>query len=364
MRKSATLTSLFPLVFLSLSACTVHKEEQVHESHKITATSPIRENVIVSQPFVCQIHSQRHIELRALERGYLEAIQVQEGQAVKAGDVLFTVIPAIYKAKLDAEIAEVRAAQMEFNFSQKLASEKVISPNEVAMLQTKLQRAQANLKLAEAEFDFASVKAPFDGIIHRLNYQQGSLIDKGDILTSLSDNNLMWVYFNVPEALYPKYRAILSEPRDDLKIELVLANGQKFNQLGKLGAIEADFDNTSGNIQFRADFPNPDRLLRNGQTGTVWIRRVEKDALVIPQRATFEYVDKLSVYVLDKDDVAHRRDIVVKDELEDVYVLESGLSEEDKIIFEGIRQVRDDMKVEYAFRSPEDIFKKLKFHAE
>ena len=90
----------------------------------------------------------------------------------------------------------------------------------------------------------------------------------------------------------------------------MLANGNKFQQIGKIGAIEAEFNNETGNIPFRADFPNPDGLLRHGQTGTVLIRRVLKDAIVIPQRATFEVLDKRYVYVVDKDDVVHQREIV------------------------------------------------------
>ena len=95
-------------------------------------------------------------------------------------------------------------------------------------------------------------------------------------------------------------------------------------QVGKLGTIDADFNNQTGNIPFRADFPNPDRLLRHGQTGTVVIRRVLNDAIVIPQRATFEVLDKRYVYVVDKDDVVHQREIVIQNELEDLFVVKQG----------------------------------------
>ena len=132
-----------------------------------------------------------------------------------------------------------------------------------------------------------------------------SLIKEGDILTTLSDNSLMWVYFNVPEAQYLEYMAIPDHSKENQKIELMLADGNKFEQLGKIGAIEAKFNNETGNIPFRADFPNPDRLLRHGQTGTVLIRRILNDALVIPQRATFEVLNKRYVYVVGKDDVVH-----------------------------------------------------------
>ena len=133
-------------------------------------------------------------------------------------------------------------------------------------------KANAKAKLAQAELNFATVKAPFDGIIDRLHDQHGSLVKEGEILTTLSDNSLMWVYFNVPEARYLEYMADVSQDKEDQQIELVLANGNKFQQLGKIGAIEADFNNETGNIPFRADFPNPDRLLRHGQTGNVLIQ--------------------------------------------------------------------------------------------
>ena len=126
-------------------------------------------------------------------------------------------------------------------------------------------------------------------------------------------------------------------------------------RLGKIGAIEAKFNNETGNIAFRADFPNPDGLLRHGQTGTVLINRVLKDAIVIPQRATFEILDKRYVYVVGKDDVVHQREIVIQHELDDIFVIEKGLDVNDKIVLEGIRQVRDGEKVEYEFRHPEEV---------
>ncbi len=109
---------------------------------------------------------------------------------------------------------------------------------------------------------------------------------------------------------------------------------------------------------------NPNGVLRHGQTGTILIHRTLKDALVIPQRATFELLDKRYVWVLDKDDVAHQKLITVKRELEDIFVVDSGLEATDKIVFEGIREVEEDKKVEYEFRDAEDILKNQKFHAE
>ena len=184
-----------------------HEEEHHEEHHKIVVTSPKAKDVTITQQYVCQIHSQRHIEVRALESGYLEEITVKEGQAVKKGDVMFKIIPILYQAKLDAEMAEAKLAELEFNNTKKLFEEKVVSENEVLLFEAKLAKAKAKAELAEAELNFTNVKAPFDGIVDRLHEQQGSLVKEGDILTTLSDNSVMWVYFNVPEARYLEYMA-------------------------------------------------------------------------------------------------------------------------------------------------------------
>lgn len=364
MKSSPILVLLLMPICLSLSSCSRQTEQPDEEHHKIVATTPQVTAVTVTERYVCQIHSQRHIQVRALEQGYLEAIPVKEGQAVNEGDVLFKVRPILYQAKFDSENAEARVAQLEFNYTKKLSDDKVVSKNEVALHQAKLAKAQARADLAKAELDFATVKAPFDGIIDRLHHQQGSLVQEGDVLTTMSDNSVMWVYFNVPEARYLEYMADLKQHKDEMQIELLLANGEKFEQPGKIGAIEADFNNSNGNIAFRADYPNPDRLLRHGQTGTVLIHRMMNDSLVIPQRAIFEILDKRYVYVLDQSDVAHQREIVVQNELDDIFVIEKGLAVTDRIVLDGVRQVRDGDKVEYEDRRPEEVVAQLKYHAE
>ena len=218
--------------------------------------------------------------------------------------------------------------------------------------------------------NFARVKAPFDGIIDRLKQQQGSLVEKGDVLTTLSDNKVMWVYFNVTEKRYLEYMAETGQKKLNLDIELVLANHNKFPYPGKIdlahniGAIEANFNNQTGNIAFRADFPNPHGLLRHGQTGTVLINRVSKGAIVIPQRATFENLAKRYAFVVDKESKVHQREIVIDHELDDIFVIGGGLDVNDKIILEGIRQVRDGEKVEYEFRKPEEVMANQKNKAE
>lgn len=337
-------------------------EEGGHAAHKIVVTSPVAKDVVTTERYVCQIHSQRHIEVCALEGGYLEAIPVKEGQRVKQGDLLFKILPILYQAKLESDTAEAQLAQIELQNTEKLFQQKIVAQPEVALAQAKLSKAQANVKLAQAELNFANVKAPFDGIVDRQHHQLGSLVEEGDVLTTLSDNSVMWVYFNVPEKRYLEYEA--DPNKDELQVHLSLANGAIFPQAGTIGAIEAVFNNETGNIKFRADFDNPQYLLRHGQTGTILLSRVVKGALVIPQRATFEILDKIYAFVVGDDGVVRQRDIVIQSEQDDIYLLESGLAEGEKIILEGLREVRDGDKIQYEYKTPEEVLSHLKYPAQ
>lgn len=365
MTVSRILAVTLSLVSLTLPSCQAHKEAPAErEHHKIVDTSPKAQDIVITQQYVCQIHSRRHIKVCALQSGYMEEVAVREGQAVKQGDVMFKILPTLYKARLEAELAEAKLAELELNNTNRLMKDNVVSPNEVALYQAKLAKAKAKAKQAEAELNFTVVRAPFDGIVDRLHEQLGSLIKEGEVLTTLSDNGVMWAYFNVPEARYLEFMSEPAREREVQNIELVLANGDKFRHEGKIGAIEANFNHETGNIPFRADFPNPEGLLRHGQTGNVLIRRTLKNATVIPQRATFEILDKRYVFVIDKDDTVHQREIGVRHEMDDIFVLKSGLELGDKIVLEGVRQVHDGEKVEHEFRKPDEVLANQKHRAE
>jgi membrane fusion protein (multidrug efflux system) len=349
------------------------REEQAHEEpRKVLVTSPKTMDVVISQPYVCQIHSRRHIQVCALDSGYLEQINVQEGQAVKEGDLMFAIKPVLYEAKYKAEQAEATLALREFQNTEYLFKRPnpVVSDKEVLLYEARKDRAKSKAELAKAELDFTKVLAPFDGIVDRQERQLGSLIKEGETLTTLSDNSVMWVYFNVIEAEYLEYKASLKDDKRSQEIELELANHAIFVGDNKRPVhptrvtVEGQFNNQTGTIPFRADFPNPGGLLRHGQTGTVWIRRKFHDSIVIPQRATFDILDKRYVWVVGEDDKAHQRLITIKHTLEDIFVIDSGVDIKDKIVLEGVREVEEGGKVEYEFRKPEEALKNQKFHAE
>lgn len=357
------------LMLFGLSALLYHSScksdnGEKQEETKFLVTKPIQIDTTIVKDYVCQIHAIRHIELRAQERGYLEKIFVDEGQHVKAGQMLFQIMPKVYQAELQRAEAETQAAQIELQNTQVLADKNVVSPNELALAKAKLAKAKAEVALNQAHLGFTEIKAPFDGIIDRFHVRQGSLLEEGDLLTDLADNSKMWVYYNVPEAEYLDYKRSHANDTAKIQVRLLMANNEEFEYPGVVETIEADFDNETGNIAFRATFPNPKGLLRHGETGNIEMTIPFKNAIVIPQKATFEILDKKYVFVVDKDNRVKLTPITVAADMPDLYIIGSGITVNDKILLEGLRKVKDNDKIEYDYQDPRTVMRNLNVHAE
>jgi membrane fusion protein (multidrug efflux system) len=348
---------------LAYTGCDSKKEEKAEHETKFLVTSPLKSDTTITETFVSQIHAISHIELRAQERGYLQKIFVDEGQLVKKGQLLFQIMPNLYEAELNKTQAEVSFAEIEYQNTASLANRNVVAKTELAMAKAKLQKAKAESALARVHLQFTEIRAPFDGIIDRFHVRLGSLLDEGELLTNLSDNSKMWVYYNVPEAQYLDYKNHVKK-NNKVQVQLQLANNQVFPYTGIVETIEGDFNNETGNIAFRATFPNPEGLLRHGETGNILMTIPMKNAMLIPQKATYEVLEKKYVYVLDKDDKIKSREITVAAELPHIYVVSKGLKENDKILLEGLRLVRENEKIQYNFVKPEKVLSQLDLYAE
>ncbi|WP_395743009.1 efflux RND transporter periplasmic adaptor subunit [Prosthecobacter sp.] len=347
-----------------LSGC--HKKEVVQEEEKpqLVLTKPLKKDTLVAREYVCQIRSCRNIEMRALEKGYLEKSFVSEGQVVKEGDPMFKILPLVYQAELKSAEAEAQVSKVEYENTKRLTDNKVVSDKELAISKAKWEQKVAEVNLAQAHLGFTNINAPFPGLMDRLYLRNGSLVNEGDLLTTLSDNSEMWVYFNVPEAEYLDYMAT-EQTEERKKVELLMANGKIFNQKGRINVIEAEFNNQTGTIPFRADFQNPDRLLRHGETGNIRMTKMVKNALLVPKKSTFEILDHYYVYVVGKDNIIKQERIHVVEPVDDLYIVSSGVTTEDKIILEGMRQARDgDNAGDAKLVEPEAAFKDLKLKAE
>ena len=350
-------------ILLTFSACKGNKQEQ-EAGAKFSVTSPIQKDTFIFKEYVAQIQSANHIELRSQERGYLEKIYVDEGQYVKKGQLMFKIMPLIYQAEVEKAKAEMSYVEIEYKNTKSLADNNVVSPNELAMAKAKLDKAKAELSLAQAHLNFTEIRAPFNGIMDRLQKRLGSLIEEGELLTTLSDNSRMWVYFNVPEAEYLDF-VYNKKENNESKVQLKMANQQVFSNSGIVETIEADFNNETGNIAFRATFPNPKGILRHGETGNILMPVSFKNAILIPQKATFDVLDKKFVYIVDENNLLKAKQIIIAQEMPHLYIIAAGLNPKDKILVDGLGKVKNNEKIAFEFVSFEKELSELNnLHAE
>ncbi len=348
---------------LLLTSC-AHETEHEEGHGKFQVTSPLLIDTLFYQEYVAQIRSSNHIELRSQERGYLQKIFVDEGQFVPKGQLMFKIMPIVYEAEVEKAKAELEFADIEFNNTKSLADNDIVSPNELALVKAKRNKAKAELALAQAHLSFTEIRAPFSGIMDRFYTRLGSLIDEGELLTTLSDNSKMWVYYNVPEVEYLNFIQKAGKPGKQ-PVKLRMANGEIFETPGVVETIEADFNNENGNIAFRASFNNPKGILRHGETGNILMPVDLKGAILIPQKATFDVLDKKYVYVVDEKNVLNARQITISHEMPHLYVVGAGLAPNDKILAEGLGKVKNNEKIEYEFVPfSKEISDLNKLHAE
>lgn len=196
-----------------------------------------------------------------------------------------------------------------------------------------------------------------------LEARTGSLLDEGELLTTMSDLSQMWVYFNVPESEYLDY-VQSGKANEGTSVRLKLANGTIYPYKGVIDTIEADFDNHTGTIEMRASFPNPDEMLRHGQTGNILVDVDYPNSLVIPQKATFQILDQNYVYVLDADNTLKTRHIEIAAELPHIFLVSEGLKEDDTILLEGLRRVSNGDRIKPNLISADDTLAELALQAE
>ncbi len=346
---------LFISLCLLTVSCTYKKEPETVDTHKVIY--PVVEDVAYSSKYVAQIQSVGYVEIRSKIRGYIEKIYVDEGQPVKQGQLLFALSFTVFEKELQkanaaykSAVADLKVAEVELANVTVLVEKNIVSKSELHVIQAKVDALKADVEEAVANqeqvalhLSFSQIKAPYGGFINRIPKKVGSLIAEGDMLTSLSDNREVFAYFHLSEIDYLNYLAAGEQETNVVSFEL--ANHVLYGHEGRIEMIESELDDATGNIALRARFPNPDGLLKQGANGKVIVNKTLKNALVIPQKSTFEIQDKLYVYVVNQENVLEQRNIVYKMRLPNFYVVESGLSKDEQILLEGVENVRNGDKV-------------------
>ncbi|EHB93462.1 efflux RND transporter periplasmic adaptor subunit [Alistipes indistinctus] len=325
----------------------------------------------LNSAYPATIKGQQDIEIRARVSGYITKLCVDEGAVVHKGQPLFLIDAVPYqKAVQAAEAAEaavevakanVATTQLTVDSKTELHAQNIISDydlqtakNSLASAKAALAQAEAQLASAHNDLSYTTITSPSDGVVGTIPFRVGSLVGTTtqEPLTVVSDINKMFVYFSMNE----KQLLALTRQKDGSvnsmigampEVQLQLADGTMYPAKGKIETLSGVIDLSTGAVQMRATFPNAQRLLRSGGTGTVLIPSVLDSALLIPQSATYEVQDKKFVYVLgDSSKVKNTEITVFPLDNGKQYVVTSGLKPGEQVVVEGVATLRDGMPIQ------------------
>lgn len=358
---------------LFLHACG-SKEDPGAGHDQFPVTKVIRVDTSTYTDYVTEIHALQHVDIRARVSGYLEKIHVDEGAVVQEGQLLFSINNREYaeelakaKALYKSALAEMNGAELELRNVMQLADKKIISATEAELAKNKVESQKAKMEEALAQQAHAQlrlssteIRAPYNGVINRIPHRIGSLIDEGTLLTSISQDDEIFAYFDVSEKEYLTYaRNLKKDSAASKQVALILADGNEHPFKGRIETIEGVIDANTGNIAFRARFKNPDKIIKHGASGKVRLRKHYEDVLVVPQKSTFEIQDKLYVFVVNKDSSVQMRLIEARYRMPHLFIVQKGVGENEQIIYEGVQNLRDGMSVHPQIIGMRQIIKEL-----
>lgn len=357
---------------LSVFSCTTKKEVESDERVSYLVTAPIVIDTVFAKEYIAEIQSIQNVEIRPRLKGVIEKILVDEGQEVLAGQLIMSLNKqelqvALLKAnaQLKSAIAEKKSIQIEVENTRKLVDNNVISSSELVIVESKLDAIKAKIDEVKADISgvelqvgFTQIRAPFTGIINRIPFKVGATVDEGTVLTKLSNNKEVFAYFNLSELEH----LALTSAKDNIKgkkVKLLLANDEPYGPMGSIETTETEFDQHTGNIAIRAKFINSSQLLKHGSSGKVVIEQNLQQAMIIPQKSTFEVQDKTFVYVVTAKGKVQSMPVKPILRLNHLYVV-AGLSLQDQIVYEGIQNVKEGDIISVKFTSMKAILAGLK----
>ena len=298
------------------------------------------------------------VEIRPKASGFITQINVKEGQTVGAGQVLFVIDNETAQQQVRQAQAAVNTAQQQCNTakltyenSKKLHESRVIgdyelqtSQNSFEVAQAQLAQAQAALASAKEQLSYCYVKSPAAGVVGTLPFKKGALVSSLNVLTTVSNNSSMEVYFSVTEkaAMQLQAAGLQSLP----SVKLLLADGTTYGHEGKVTKMSGVIDQATGSVQLIALFQNPERLLKSGGAGTIVIPRQATDAIIIPQSCVSEVQNKKFIYLLGSDNKVKYSEIKVDVQNDGMnYIVTEGLKAGDKYVTNGITKLSDGMEI-------------------
>lgn len=301
-------------------------------------------------------------EVRAKATGYITDVLVDAGQKVRKGQVLFKLETQSLSEDAAAAQTNVNAAQVEVDKLIPLVEKNIISSVQLETAKAKLAQARSSYNSIVANIGYATIRSPVDGYVGAINLREGALVSPTSTipLTTVADIEKIYAFFSLNEKQYLDF--IQNAPGKDLdekiknmpKVRLILANGQLYPIEGTIETINSQVNATTGTVSFRAIFDNPDRLLSSGYSGKIQIPTLYENATVVPASSTFERQEITYVFAVQGDTVALSRSIDVKARVDNLLVVEEGISPGEKIVAQGVSKLRNNTPIvpqEVAFDS-------------
>lgn len=348
--------SYFGFVFsiLLLASCQ-NKQEQQQGSAAMpypVVEVPNR-TVTVHTTYPVSIEGTINSAVRAKVSGYITQVLVDEGQAVRKGQTLFRIETEALSQDAGAAQANINASQIEVDRLKPLVEKNIISPVQLTTAEARLAQAKAAYNSILANIDYATIKSPVDGYVGSIPYREGSLVSPSDPtpLTIVSVTDEVYAFFTMNERDYLNFIQEVEGERltDKIKnlppVELELVNGEVYQHKGKIETVTGQVNTSTGTVSFRATFPNPNRLLANGNSGKIRIPRTYERVPVVPVSATFEQQGRVYVFKVQGDTVAVSSSIDVKDRINNVMVVASGIKAGEKIVAQGVGKIQNNTPI-------------------
>ena len=349
---------------LLVTSCADSKKK-AHDAAQYQTMVVSRKDMTLQRQYSARMTGRQIVEIRPQVSGCITRICINEGEAVKKGQVLFVIDQVPYKAALEVAVAarksaEARLATARMNYKNEtqLKEGRVVSDVSVETMRNALLEAEASLAQAKAQelnarnnLNYTEVKSPVSGVASMIPWHVGSLVSSNisEPLVTVADDSEMYVYFSISENqaldLIAQYGSIEQFISKAPAVSLRLNNGQNYDQQGTISAVSGTIDDKTGAVTLRATFPNKGGLLHNGGSATIVVPTQHKDCVVIPQEATYELQNRMFVYrVVDGKTKATAVTLFPQNNGKE-YIVEEGLNAGDTIIAEGAGLLREGVEI-------------------
>jgi membrane fusion protein (multidrug efflux system) len=361
------------LAFVAITSC---KDEKAVElpPPDIKVVQVIQKDVPLYEEFVGQVYGEKDIPIRARVEGLLEGIHFKEGLKVTKGQLLYSIDPLPFQAKVNTQksnLAEAKTmlvkAKNDLDRYKPLAEKNAVSQSDLDAKQAQydaavssVNAAKSNLRSAEIELGYCQIYSPINGIIGKTLARVGDFVGREPnpvILNVVSKTDNVRVTFFLTES---DYLFLAREYGDDIKaeargrlkkedktkLELILSDGSTYKHTGTVDFIDRGVDASTGTILIQATFPNPDYLLRPGLYSKVKVKmRTVTGGLLIPNRCIMELQGQYSVYVVNSENKIETKQIKIEARIGDLQLVKEGLEVTDKVVLEGLQKVSGGMEI-------------------